>query len=611
MLTTNIQTSIQLLNTDNKTIDHDEKIIFTSSSPTERLSQTTGYESSNQSSTEPETISEGHDCLKLENQTGDKDTNLIDNFFSATNPGTNKRETKKIESMYKASASSISVVGQEIAQESVNQSEKLSIDLDQKINKAVLYENQCFCIDPKTGKGLSYLHERDRQYEGILSGNEDIHVFLPGYATGDRYTLIFTALIEPKLNISIAYSAGNKNEEKAAKEAYDVIIHALKRNGETNPEKRITLLSYKGDNLKKARESLDSPNTKSSFDYVQGAKTSSLMLNKNDSPHVFHISVTTEIINRSFQDESTASAEKYQNVRDKLANLVTEEDRKEINHLVDKLIDFHKIKHGDVILWTADREYANAREAEAISRPKMFEQIAQHLKSDNIGVCCIADTYINRAKSFENKDIIVNRHPYRMAGVPHIGRFWTANVNGKQLLAPRENQWYFMDRLLSNTGGRIIGIRSGALEPFALMGHNVIYLEHKNMFTPERHASWQGWIPYRRLITEKTTGYLNLNTEIRRNEKINEMISIAEVRRKDIGTNPFSQEQFSSAEFSKLSNNLDKTASLQDEIQIINEDINTGLLSRNELTLLTQMLKSEDIKTPAADVIQQNPTLFT
>ncbi|MFK0038082.1 hypothetical protein [Pseudomonas monteilii] len=563
--------------------------------------------SKNENPMKPETCEPPYKYLNLDSQAeqhAKTPTSAGGLFFTASNPADNSETSSKIDDFYKKSVIESSFAGQEIASESVKQSIKTSRRLDTVVNESVLSENQRFCIDPETGKGLPYLHERDRQYKDVLSGGGEINVFLPGYATGDRYTLIFTALVEPRLNISIGYSENDLNQEKAAKEAYDVIVSALKSNGETNPEKRITLLSYNGGSLKGARESLDSPDTKSSFEYIKGAQTSPLMCSEYNASHVFHISVTTEIINRHFLDSTTSNAEKYLNVKSKLRNLVNTSDQQKIDSLVEQLIEFHGIKEGDVALWVADREFANEREAEAISRPKMFDLIAQHLKSQGFGTFNIADTYINRANSTENKEIIVNRHPYRLSGVPHIGRFWAAEIDGNKLLAPRENQWYFMDNLLTKTGGRLIGIRSGALEPFALMGHNVLYLEHKNMFTPERHASWQGTIPYRRIITENTTGYLNLNTEIKRDEVRRGMISLVEGRKLANGIERDPVKGFSSG-----SRGAVELSRLHSEFDMINDDIDKGVLSQNELNLLTAMLNSEDITSTAVDVLHKNRTV--
>lgn len=163
-------------------------------------------------------------------------------------------------------------------------------------------------------------------------------------------------------------------------------------------------------------------------------------------------------------------------------------------------------------LWIADREGANERESQAISRPLMFEQMAQRFAQEGFKVFDVADTFINPSPSIPRGTF--DRHPYRPEIRPQIGRFWNGTFDTEKLLAPRENQWYFMDRLLSKTGSRLAGIRSGALEPFALFGHTVVYLEHKDMFTPERHASWQGYIPYHRVITEKTTGYMSTDIKL-------------------------------------------------------------------------------------------------
>jgi len=159
------------------------------------------------------------------------------------------------------------------------------------------------------------------------------------------------------------------------------------------------------------------------------------------------------------------------------------------------------------------------------------------------------------------------------------------------------------EQSFNQNGGRLIGIRSGALEPFALMGHNVIYLEHKNMFTPERHASWQGNIPYRRLITENTTGYLKLNTEVKRDEIRREMISMAEIRKLKNG-----MERDSSKDSIGISRSSADLARLQDAFGMINDDIDNGVLSQGELKVLTEMLTSEDITSTASDAINKMRT---
>ncbi|WP_157135237.1 hypothetical protein [Serratia sp. M24T3] len=477
-------------------------------------------------------------------------------------------------------------------------------------NGDIVTNNQLFCVDEKTGIGHSYLHERDKPFNDILSDkNKKINVFLPGYATGDRYTLIFTALIEPRLEISIAYTEGNKGEEKAATEAFDVIKNSLIKNGELNPEKRLTLLSYLNNDLKAVREKLDDSETKSSFTHIKGSGNCPLRI-QNDAEHMFHISATTEIINRHFRDNDTLILDKFSQVKEKLHNLVTSDEQEKINSLVDDVIKYHGIKKGDVALWIADREFANERESQAISRPRMFDLIADYLKKNDISVFCIADTYINRIKTFDDEEVINNRHPHRLPGVSHIGRFWA-----EPLLSPRENQWYFMDKLLEKTGGKLIGIRSGALEPFALMGHNIIYLEHKNMFTPERHASWQGVIPYRRLITEGYTGYINSNTEVMRDQKINNMLS-NQLKNIINSRSKYTDESFSSMIESIIHNKIDaqefsSQLSLQNEISEIQEDIASGVMSENELKLLVNMLNSEKINDSAATVITQHANSLT
>jgi len=463
-------------------------------------------------------------------------------------------------------------VRREIGQEHLRQVEIASRRLAQQHPRAEIIVNQQFHIDPKTGQGLPYLHERDRAWAAVLKAPDaTVHTFLPGYATGDRYSLIMAMMLEPRLHVSIAYTAGNAAEEKHAREACDVLLEALGRNGTADPARRVTLLEYRGESLKRARESLDDGATRERFIHLQGSPSplSAPYASAPRNDHVFHISVTTELIARQFR-ECADKAGLHATVRDKLEALLEPGDRALIDRLVDQVIAEQRIPPGAVGLWVADREFPNSREAEAASRPAMVEQIAAHLKSRGLPIYCIADTFINRTRDHLGTDRLTDRHPYRPELHPHIGRFWAAEWEGARVLAPRQNQWYFMHRLLSSIGGPLVGIRSGALEPLALMGHSVIYLEHKDMFTPERHASWQQNLPYHRLITTRTTGYREKQTEIARNNLIRASLSNMIDRQMQPGPH------------APLGNDP--------RLERIEDDHSQGVLSTDELDLLVQMV---------------------
>ncbi|WP_434571434.1 hypothetical protein J3P88_20945 [Pseudomonas sp. Z3-6] len=464
-------------------------------------------------------------------------------------------------------------VKREIGCEALRQAQEISAKLDSVISKQQIVDNQFFCMDSSTLQGIAYLHSRDMPYEKLLTDSErDINVFLPGYATGDRYSLIFAALVEPRLKISIAYTEGDAKEKASAEEAARVVEKALSVNGEFDPSRRVSVLSYKGGSLKQARESLDEGETRAGFSHQSGF-LSPLSNSTDKTEHVFHVSATTEILNRYFRNEDGLGKDKkHSEIREKLSKLVSLTDKVVIDSLVNSVVEHQEIKEGAIALWIADREYANEREAEAISRPFMFELIADALEKEGKDVYLVADTYLNRAKNENGTEVWMNRQPFRPSARPHIGQFWSAEVDGERLLAPRENQWYFMDRLLQRTGGGLIGIRSGALEPFALMGHNIIYLEHKNMFTPERHASWQGGIPYNRLIVENTTGYLKGNTEVVLNNLIRENLS------RVVGGKKLTDSDRS------------QVRDVQGRIGSIQDDLREGQISGQELQLLVAMV---------------------
>jgi len=503
-------------------------------------------------------------------------------FFSAANP-TDATTRRAFQQAYQNHSHDHQSVRQEIGKEALAQARHTATELDNKLSADEVRLRQAYRVND-AGQGIPYLHTRDASFAALLdAGDAPIHTFLPGYATGDRYALILATLVNPRLHVSIAHTRGNESEQKHAREAFDVIRHALLATGQPGAESRVSLLEYSGRSLKNARESLDDPATRADFRRIDGPSSPLEGAVGLKDSHVFHISVTTELIARRFRDTSVPYTERCMEIRNTLRGLVKPCDRQQIDALVATVIAEQGIQPGATALWIADREFANAREAEAISRPMMFEQIADALGRTGMPVYCVADTYINRARDENGKDHLTDRHPYRPTLHPHIGRFWAAEVEGKPLLAPRENQWYFMHKLLDTVGGPVIGIRSGALEPFALMGHQVIYLEHKDMFTPERHACWQGIIPYHRLIIDHTAGYLDKRTELQRRNEIRSQLSEVLQHRPPSG-NPSTE---------VMRSRSSGLASRQAALEALEEDLRVGVLSGNELKLLVAMVRSQ------------------
>jgi hypothetical protein len=71
--------------------------------------------------------------------------------------------------------------------------------------------------------------------------------------------------------------------------------------------------------------------------------------------------------------------------------------------------------------------------------------------------------------------------------------------------ATRSDQFKVFDHLVSHYGGALkhFGFRSGNLEPYALIGHEVRYLEETGSMSAARMEPWSGPIGYRRITVSK------------------------------------------------------------------------------------------------------------
>ncbi|MEE2959595.1 MAG: hypothetical protein VYA34_02540 [Myxococcota bacterium] len=459
----------------------------------------------------------------------------------------------------------------EITSELLRQANQCSLHLNSIIPPERVYEAQSKFIENRVG--VLYPHPRDLQAWNNLKEDAPIHTFLPGYATGDRYTAVLSMLKEPRMRIIIAYENHNPSQRRKTIEVYDWLEKTLASNGIESLQNRISLVKYNGD-LKNARKELNTHQARIHFSHVRGFESPlSRSMPENENTHVFHISISTVIMAQAWGDNYSKGDTLQQNsqkIRNYITNMIPQDTQEYIDAIVKHYLRETRIEPGSVALWVANRPNPNAREAEGIFNPAMFEQIREKLAQEGVRVFSLADGFTNHVKNRTE-----NRHPYQPHNRQKIGKFWEHHP----LLRTRENQWYFLDRLLTTLKcPALIGIRSGALEPTSLMGHNVIYLEHDDMFTPERHGAWQGRIPYNRLVTQARTGYFNAEHEILRDQKIKALLSENLKRKQQLGPQP---------EACLSKSDLQQ----QSDISRITNVIKSGVLLPAELELLITMVK--------------------
>jgi hypothetical protein len=459
-------------------------------------------------------------------------------------------------------------------------------------SRRTVIQNQLKYI--KHGKGELYPHPRDKvAWEG-RDRRAKVHTFLPGYATGDRYTAILTMLIDEHLCLVIAYEQGDDKEQeqdrKNALSAFDTVVAALTAN-DVDPSGRVCLLSHRG-SLREARETLNTREGRRAYTHVRGYEPP--LLHEDSKEHVYHISITTVVMAEAWGDDYSRGRtvkEKSGVIRACIHRMIPEGTRSTIDGIVRARIGELSVKSGSVAIWIANRPKANPREAEAISNPYMFEQIRYAIEATGRPCFHIADGFVNVVE--ETKE---DRHRFKPGNLVDVGKFWD---DSSGLLKARENQWYFLDQLFIRTECHtIIGIRSGALEPIALLGHNVIYLEHSDMFTPERHGAWQGRIPYSRLVTCNRTGYYDKDHPRIADHAIGGHVVQSEVARdqaiRSLISRNLEQKQ------GRVATDHALNMAQQDNIASVTALIEEGVLLPSELELLLELLK---LKLPAFRVL--------
>ena len=133
-------------------------------------------------------------------------------------------------------------VREEITAELLRQANRCSLHLESKIPSKRIYETQSKFIENQVG--VLYPHPRDRQAWNNLKENAPIHTFLPGYATGDRYTAVLSMLEEPRMRIIIAYENHKPSQRSKTIEVYGWLKKALESNGIESFQNRISLVRY-------------------------------------------------------------------------------------------------------------------------------------------------------------------------------------------------------------------------------------------------------------------------------------------------------------------------------------------------------------------------------
>lgn len=456
-------------------------------------------------------------------------------------------------------------------------------------------ENQAAWIDKKTGKGIlsGTLWPHDEAVWNRISDikTQPSSVFMPGYAVGDRYSAILTMLLYPQMKLTIGFSEKQPvlpAEKKYAMEAFEIITDALKKSGvsQGDIDKRLSVVRYDGDTpLNTLSGSFNNPENRQNFTTVLGEK-SAICEPQNEAPesHLFHISATTVMMAKHWEDNDDPVRSGGE-IRKLVYGLVNPAARAELDQLVDKTIAETGLKDNSVFLWKTNkpfenpvRDAASARQKEAFANPRMFELIQSELEKQGKPVAFIGDGFRN-----DYKNRVEDRHPWENRTVPDLSKFWQKSG----LLKERVNQWYFLDQIMNKTKGKaFIGVRSGALEPLSLLGHNVVYLEPKTLFTPERHAPWQGRIPYNRLITQASAGYINNDTEVELKNLRKAIVADNIKARLSLGPGDGNEKTLIKSLSDTHLAGRDKT----DRHETIANNIASGILSPAELDLMMKMI---------------------
>lgn len=441
--------------------------------------------------------------------------------------------------------------------------------------------------------------DQDEWNKRVSSGtveSENVNIILPGYATGDRYTLGMLLLLNDKIRIHLVYNEGDEVQRKNAEEAYTLYKKILDSQGK-NIDNYVSInVMSKPEDLSLISDNPE-PWNKFSNNHVYDAcmiwNTKPQIRNHvhnirgcdfpdaDNSTHLFHVSVSTTLMAREFEKNAEASMSKLQVFF--LNTLIPKERQKELDDIYERHFSHIQDK---VIVWVSNRSNnPDLRVAEITSRPVMWEQIRAKLNEESIGSIYSGDEWEKRHSNISS-DLDAsqgNNHNPMQA-------FWK-----KFNITTREEQWYLMAKIMQKNKA-IIGNRSGALEPFALLGMPVLYLEHKGIFTSERLAQLLGRLPtWNRVVAHESTGY-GIHSKPEGDVKPYEARTEDRLQRdRAVLLNKHLEQKHSQY----LRNNTDdlphsESMILQDDIALTQEVIDRGVLTSAELDAIAHKIEEYD-----------------
>ncbi|MBI2792273.1 MAG: hypothetical protein HYX61_09955 [Gammaproteobacteria bacterium] len=463
------------------------------------------------------------------------------------------------------------------------------------------------------GRGNEFIpYENREHWKHITSdpklANTPINIILPGYATGDRYTLGMLLNWDPRVRVHIVYNEGNKEEEKAAKEAYALYSSILEQK-HIAPAQRIGLHEMRaipekyvenndppwdklsGNNISDACMIWNTmPDVRDYVSQIEGLPFPSAW-DQSDEGYLYHISLSTHLISKLYEENPEKCIAELRTLF--FEKMIPSDRRKELDELYEN--KYSGIQDS-IILWVGNRsDLPDLRQAEAFSRPSMYEQIREMFEKDKIHCEYAADSWRGRHAYSPMEDISNEKHP--------LITFWN-DIKGR----PREEQWYLMYRVMQ-VNKAIIGNRSGSIEPFALLGMPVIYLEHKDMFTKERTRQLIGRVPtWNITITEESIGYgkekdmrkeddrpTEARTEYRFNRDRKSLLSLAsEIKKLTIDFLGAKSEADADEISMKITKKTEILKQMQEDLGSTEDTIERGVLTKQELETIKSLVDRYD-----------------
>lgn len=463
------------------------------------------------------------------------------------------------------------------------------------------------------GRGNEFIPFENREHWKHITSDPKladtpINIILPGYATGDRYTLGMLLNWDPRVRVHIVYNEGNKEEEKAAKEAYALYSSILEQKN-IDPAQRIGLHEMRaipekyvenndppwnklsGNNISDACMIWNTmPDVRDYVSQIEGLPFPSAA-DQSDESYLYHISLSTHLISKLYEENPEKCIAELRTLF--FEKMISSSRREELDELYEK--KYSGIQDS-IILWVGNRsDLPDLRQAEAFSRPSMYEQIREMFEKDDIHCEYAADSWRGRHAYSPMEDISNEKHP--------LINFWN-DIKGR----PREEQWYIMYKVMQ-VNKAIIGNRSGSIEPFALLGMPVIYLEHKDMFTKERTRQLIGRVPtWNITITEESIGYgkekemdkdqirpTEARTEYRFNrDRKNLLDLVSEIKKLTIDLLDTKNDVVADEISMKITKKTEILKQMQEDLGTTEDTIKRGVLTKQELETIKSLVDRYD-----------------